>query len=234
MRDTIKSEEHFSKFIEEEEEIIETILDIMNERKRLAGDNDKGVQNGLIMLATNYKSYLIALYSAGDTVENIKTKFEIAVQVAEQIWDEDNSYVDLLWFISLGVLLDINDKTVENLKSMIIKHKLNDRLIDYLMNSLDRSWALSGTYFMKEPYLFWESVLENDKKDEIIPKISDYLINKWYDAHKEMSWYNAHKNSNYFGYWSFEAGAIVKILGLDDSCLKSVMYYPYDLVHYKK
>jgi hypothetical protein len=234
MRDIIKCKEYFREFIEEQEEIIETIQNTMYERKKVAGDNDKGVKNGLLMLVTNYKSYLIALYSAGETIKNVKTIFEIAVQVAEQIWDDDNSYVDLLWFVSLGVMLDVEDETVENLKSMVIKHKVNDKLINYLMNSLDNTWTLSGTYFMNEPYLFWESVLENDKKDEIISKINDYLVNKWYDAHKDMSWYNTHKNSNYFGYWSFESGAIVKLIGLDDSPLKGVMYYPYDLAHYKK
>ena len=38
----------------------------------------------------------------------------------------------------------------------------------------------------------------------------------------------------YYGYWSFDAGAIAKILELDDTALKDVSYYPYDLVHYKK
>ena len=38
----------------------------------------------------------------------------------------------------------------------------------------------------------------------------------------------------YYGYWSFEAGAIAKKLHLDDTSLKNVPYYPYDLVHYKK
>ena len=33
-----------------------------------------------------------------------------------------------------------------------------------------------------------------------------------------------------FGYWSFESGALVKILGLDDSSLKEVQYYPYDML----
>ena len=42
------------------------------------------------------------------------------------------------------------------------------------------------------------------------------------------------KEKLYYGYWSFEAGAIAKILNLDDSNLKNVPYYPYDLVHYKK
>ena len=30
---------------------------------------------------------------------------------------------------------------------------------------------------------------------------------------------------------SFESGAMVKVLGLDDSEWKDVPYYPYDLVH---
>ena len=49
---------------------------------------------------------------------------------------------------------------------------------------------------------------------------------RWYDIHKA-------KEKLYYGYWSFEAGAIAKILNLDDSNLKDVPYYPYDLVHYK-
>lgn len=36
---------------------------------------------------------------------------------------------------------------------------------------------------------------------------------------KEMVWCECrnHPKKLYFGYWSFESGAIVKILGLDDS-----------------
>jgi hypothetical protein len=37
-----------------------------------------------------------------------------------------------------------------------------------------------------------------------------------------------------FGYWSFENGALVKILGLDDSSLKEVQYYLYDMVHWNE
>ena len=38
----------------------------------------------------------------------------------------------------------------------------------------------------------------------------------------------------YYGYWSNETAAAVKILGIDDSCLKNQQYYPYDLAHFKK
>ncbi|MEB3052696.1 MULTISPECIES: PoNe immunity protein domain-containing protein [Bacillus] len=62
-----------------------------------------------------------------------------------------------------------------------------------------------------------------------------YLIEEWYAGHKDMGWYDCHKHHEklYFGYWIFESGAIVKILELDDSILKNVPYYPYDMVHFK-
>ena len=45
---------------------------------------------------------------------------------------------------------------------------------------------------------------------------------------------NVHKiefDKLYYGYWCFEAGAIVKRLGFDDEDLKNEQYYPYDMVH---
>ena len=67
-------------------------------------------------------------------------------------------------------------------------------------------------------------------------RINEYIVDKWYKLHKECAWYDSHKNNKnlYTGYWSFEAGAVAKILGIDDSSLKDVKYYPYDLVHYQK
>lgn len=80
-----------------------------------------------------------------------------------------------------------------------------------------------------------KKILDND---EIIAceALKEYLQEKWYEIHRECAWYDSHKSSKnvYYGYWSFEAGAIAKILNLDDSSLKDVPYYPYDLVHYKK
>ena len=74
-----------------------------------------------------------------------------------------------------------------------------------------------------------ELVKERDKSD----LLEKYLKEDWYN--KEYECYEAHKSDQniYYGYWSFEAGAIAKILNLDDSNLKDVPYYPYDLVHYK-
>jgi hypothetical protein len=52
----------------------------------------------------------------------------------------------------------------------------------------------------------------------------------------DLSWMARHHKSQWnihSGYWSFESGALVKILGLDDSSLKDTQYYPYDMVHWE-
>ena len=74
-----------------------------------------------------------------------------------------------------------------------------------------------------------------DENETDKPRLLEkYLEANWYN--EKCDCYEAHKSSQniYYGYWSFEAGAIAKILNLDDSDLKDVPYYPYDLVHYKR
>ncbi|NUG82427.1 DUF1911 domain-containing protein [Acinetobacter bereziniae] len=50
---------------------------------------------------------------------------------------------------------------------------------------------------------------------------------------KQTYWFDLDKNKNdvFFGYWSFERAAIVKLLKLDDTILKRQRYYPFDLIH---
>jgi len=58
------------------------------------------------------------------------------------------------------------------------------------------------------------------------------LIKKWYQGSRDEGWYDLHKRNidNYYGYWSFESGALCKLKGLDYRKLESVQYFPYDLV----
>lgn len=51
-----------------------------------------------------------------------------------------------------------------------------------------------------------------------------------------MSLFKTHYSEHniHTGYWCFESGAIVKILGLEDSNFKEQKYYPYDLIHWKE
>ncbi|MBK1613895.1 hypothetical protein CKO44_10480 [Rubrivivax gelatinosus] len=65
----------------------------------------------------------------------------------------------------------------------------------------------------------------------------DRFLKHWYKDLAGTGWHDSHKpdekgcQSGYFGYWSFEAGAAVLLLGIeDDSRLHKYLYYPKDLV----
>lgn len=65
----------------------------------------------------------------------------------------------------------------------------------------------------------------------------DLFLKHWYKDLAGTGWHDSHKpNENgdqggYYGYWSFEAGAAVLLLGIeDDSSLHRYLYYPKDMV----
>lgn len=198
------------------------------------GENDKGIINAYKGLSLNYMLYMIAQYSAGESIEKVRETYIKTLQYSEKIWKENSSYVDCLWLVSMGVLLDISDDEKYLLNNIVKKYNKEDKLISFFMEYLDQKKYGVQCYFMTEPYKYLNEYLEGVHRD--VNLMEKYLYNYWYDAHNDMAWYDSHKDKSntYFGYWSFEAGAIAKILKLDDSSLKHVPYYPYDLVHYKE
>ena len=68
--------------------------------------------------------------------------------------------------------------------------------------------------------------------DEARLKELNTYLKHWYKDLVGCAWHDSHKaEGGYFGYWSFEAGAAVVLLGIkDDSSLHKYLYYPKDLV----
>ena len=83
--------------------------------------------------------------------------------------------------------------------------------------------------------MLFRSVVNCSDKDEAVEILRKYLEKEWYKKHRDAAWYDSHKieHVGYLGYWSFESGAIAKIMGLDNEKLKGVQYYPYDMVGQK-
>lgn len=131
-------------------------------------------------------------------------------------------------------MFKVNRSDIFELEQRLISEKFDDYLVNTLIKEIDSTWEREGVEFEFEVYECLKQILDND---EIIAceALKEYLQEKWYEIHRECAWYDSHKSSKnvYYGYWSFEAGAIAKILNLDDSSLKDVPYYPYDLVRYK-
>lgn len=232
MRDSIKSKEYFLNIIEDNSERITKYSEKL-EKISSRGLDDAGVQVGYIILDSLYKNQFIAMYSVGKSIDKeIKDTYFKWIEKAEIVSNDEYSYVDLLWLVSIAILLDLKEEVGERLKNMVKKLKMDDGFIQYLFSpSKDNLDKLS--FFMPKPYSEWGKIITASDDEKII-LIKKYLTSKWYKSHYFMGWYNSHLSDEdiYSGYWSLESGAVVKILGLDDSELKDVAYYPYDLVHY--
>jgi hypothetical protein len=86
------------------------------------------------------------------------------------------------------------------------------------------------------PYENLFYALTEESTDKQIKEL-DLFLKRWYKDLSGTGWHDSHKpNENgeqggYHGYWSFEAGAAVILLGIeDDSSLHKYLYYPKDLV----
>lgn len=175
---------------------------------------------------------LVSLYSAGEDINECK---KLYITNLNNIVDSNikiENYVDLIWYISLGVLFNIKQKEIEILNNMILPKYKEDKLVCFFMNYLKSDNLEGKAYFIDEPYSYLEEIL-NDRVEDL----KDYMVEytkKWYLSHYDEYWYNSHKEyGDYFGYWSFELGAIIKIKCLNNESLKDINYYPYDLVCYK-
>lgn len=87
-----------------------------------------------------------------------------------------------------------------------------------------------------KPYEALADAMSSEHNDQAQKDISRFLKH-WYKDLAGTGWHDSHtpdedgNQGGYYGYWSFEAGAAVVLLGIeDDSSLHKYLYYPKDLV----
>ncbi|WP_099224757.1 PoNi-like cognate immunity protein [Listeria costaricensis] len=237
MRDKIKDSNYFNQYIKENTRVIEKYenmrIQLINER----GADDPSIERVSLVLSNNYINRLNCFYSIGESLEEIKKVYHKAVKYLTIVWEkETSSYIQLLWLTSVGILLN-EVREVQSIQELVKKEQFADYLIDYMLNNIDSQWEITtNNLAFPETYNGIARVIKSENKEQALLFLKDYLEKEWYQGHKEADWYNAHKNKfdTYSGYWSYESGAIAKILNLDDSSLKDEPYYPYDLVHYSR
>lgn len=194
------------------------------------------------------------MYSGGSPISDIKLQIPIGLKLISESWDgfwlvDHNGkklnqyglsgYDEMLWMLSLGYLLNIDEEDFEKLVEVIDRDGVKDYLFEFIIRAKlkERQPISQESYaeFFGVPEIFKklrQAINETDKaKAEKL--IKEFITKDWYKNHKDAGWYNSHKSKHdtYFGYWSFETAAIVKIMGLDDSSFIDCQYYPKDLVH---
>lgn len=236
MRDKLKDENYFKELIEKEQKSIMLFENAIKKVIIEKGESDKGIRNGYNVVINSYQKQINLLYSLGEDLEIIKEYYKKLLSYYGKMWDRKYGYIELIKVLSLAVLFDVDEVEISELEERLISENFDDYLVNILIKQIDCSWIKSGTEFeFPRIYDCLKSIL-NSKEPLQSELLKEYLQEEWYDIHKECAWYDSHKSSKnlYCGYWSFEAGAIAKILKLNDDGIKNVAYYPYDLVHYKE
>src|SRR5699024_7301033 len=230
--------EYNAEFIEiNNEEIKDLEKDIQNEVQKYSGDNKSIMELSYLDNFLSRINVIRGNYSIGVDIDSIESSFLNAVNDLENIGGRGIDYLNLLWMVSLGILLETDKENIKRLSEIIKKQNVNDFVIDYLLCASDIGWTHISNNFVEEiPYSKTKEIIELAEKDKeaASDKLHTYMEKAWFKGHYDYEWKNAHKEPGYVGFWSFESAALAKILSLDDTSLKDNNHYPYDLAHYKR
>lgn len=240
LRDEITTSDRLLKLIDFEKKLIN---EKRNKIKSLMKDTEEGVQRYKLTndeVIANIKGtinvlseeVLVATYTAGYSIEKFKEEYLKYVDSLIPVWQSNSGYDAMLWSLSIGILLDIDEVTFDQLVDLVKKDDPEDYLIDYLIQFRHPEWKIRINYNFPRPYGFTRKIIEEENSEKAVALLKEYLTKKWYQGCREESWYNLHKENidNYYGYWSFESGALCKIKCLDYKQLEGLPYFPYDLV----
>lgn len=224
MRDSIRTKAYFDEFIAQDKERICKFQDKLNSDS-IDDERVPLINNKIIYLKTDL---IIAKYSRGDSINDIKNEFEELIDMVCEKGDV-SIYEDNLCLASLAYLLGVNSDKMMRLRSKLMESETYDYLIDFFFLGFESDIDINKISFQREYKKLIKYI--DDRTKETFLK----YLRGWYRSHLHSSWYDSHKNEKfklYFGYWCFEAGAIAKRLQLDDNDLQNEQYYPYDMVHF--
>lgn len=253
MRDTIKEFDYFRDYISRE--------DLLHKKRvKEISQNKVPIDRIEIVKADMSKNKLyqsIAKYSSGYIVSDMLPDLYNAINLTYEGWKKkgtwkiyDNelgflnqysfsAYYQMLTMLSLGYLLNIPNEKFQLLVDVVDRDNIKDKLFEFIMlaklphRKAIESESYQKFFFIPEAFDRLRQIIGSSDKDYATKQLGIYLGEDWYHIQKDTGIKDSHKSKHniYYGYWSFETAAIVKIMGLDDSSFIDNQYYPKDLVH---
>ena len=257
-REFLNTPEGFAEIIEREEGIIEKNFDdiFRCEDAQIKGiqlyhsNNRSVILTSRDFITTHSLTLIFAKYSAGLLIEDIKKNFIVALQEKTKVCEQtslDNysfrgsepfydidEYWEIMQMLALGILLDVNEQ--ESAQLLFIRDKVAtpDIILDFLCSYYDKR-KVGFNHAIGDKYNGLAQFIKECTPENAPTFMKTYLSKQWFKDYKRQDFMTTH-NSKYnihSGYWSFESGAIMKILQADDAILKDQQFYPYDMVHWQ-
>lgn len=235
-RDTIFIEEKIHELIKFNEMMIKEWLQELDQLNQGINPYKRPIEEVIRLTKEDISIYqekkMIATYTAGYAIEKFKEEYLKFVDSLVPVWHSNSGYDEMLWALSIGILLEVDETTFDKLVDLVKKDDPEDYLIDYLIQSRHPEWKIRINYNFPRPYGFTRKIIEEENSEQALKLLKEYLTKKWYPGHRDTGWYDLHKYNidNYYGYWSFESGALCKLKELDYKELEVFSYFPYDLV----
>ena len=234
--DTIFLEDKINEFIKFNEMMIKEWLQELDQLNQGINPYKRPIEEVIRLTKEDISIYqekkMIAIYTAGYPIEKFKEEYLKYVDSLVPVWHSNSGYDAMLWALSIGILLEVDETTFDKLVDLVRKDDPEDYLIDYLIQYRHPDWTIRINYNFPRPYSFTRKIIEEENSEQALKLLKEYVTKKWYPGHRDTGWYDLHKDNidNYYGYWSFESGALSKIKGLDYKELKGLPYFPYDLI----
>ncbi len=231
LRDTLNTQEGYKEIIEETLEFIDFDYDDLNSYNDSNSEDRKKIEATYKSLIKYNYELLETYYSLGEEVQGLKEVLVKNIINFKNSWQAEWGYVQMVNMLSLGILFEIENKDFDELIGLVERDNINDYLLDFLIGYRRSDWQLTQKFLWNKPYKGISEIVElaRDDKEKALERLKKYL-KEWYRGLETKT--HESKHNIHTGYWCWEAGAIAKILDLDDSGLKDQPYYPYDMVHW--
>ena len=229
IRDTRRSSAYFEKYIAEEEAGFQK-MHYMALQKADEG-NEKAAKRAYTFASGLQKNKMIAMYSAGEKLSDVKNAFEKWVGICDKLIQMP--YYDLLSVASLCILLKPKEETVNIATRLLSDFSGVDMLIEgFWSYLLGKGFTYTSSVIQFDTDTKLAQVLMEPDKEKQATKLVSYVSHEWYAAQSDCAWYDSHlKDSDtYFGYWCFEGAALAVALSLNTSELLKIEYMPSDLL----
>ena len=134
-RDTIFIEEKINELIKFNEMVIKEWLQELDQLNQGINHYKRPIEEVIRLTKEDISIYqerkMIATYTAGYPIEKFKEEYLTFVDSLVPVWHSNSGYDEMLWALSIGILLEIDEMTFEKLVDLVRKDDPEDYLIDY-------------------------------------------------------------------------------------------------------
>lgn len=241
-REPLLADEHFDKALNSTQRVIdESVEDAL-----LPPDE---VRHNIVYLVLFREriNQIELKYSRGYSIEELKIDFLALVEALEKYRTypdpdgdeeglffngEQDEYMQAVELVSLALLLHVDLDVFRRLVAAIGANG-QDYVLEWLIGQRLPDRPQTTQLLFPKTYARLRDAIQAPR--DLQPQLLRAFLAGWYESVNTV-WYNIHahgKNAAGFtGYWCWEAAAAAYALGLDDTELQTMRYYPKDLADY--